>query len=380
MELIELTKKLISIPSFVGQDKNEMAVADFIFKYLQRFSFLQVEKQIVEGVRFNIIAKTKGKPKLFFAGHMDTVCPKKGWTKDQFKGETENDKLFGIGAIDTKSGVAALLYALNDFDDISGLTMLFYCDEEYDFKGMKKFIKDYDKTVGDFSVFIEPTSLKICNAHRGLVEIKFIVRGETGHAKTAREGKSAILATAKAIKSFEEHLVTLKDKRFGESTMNVAYIKGGLDMGKDKKGEVALGREGNNIADYTEFIIDVRPAVKELTALKIVEYFKKEIKKNKCLVEFFTIRHDYSCLSTNKEEVSDVEDVIKKAIGKTEYLDSEEMGYGEAPLIQEKYQIPVIYFGPKGGNAHGVNEWVDISSIYKTKEVYRAIIDSFSGN
>ncbi len=161
--------------------------------------------------------------------------------------------------------------------------------------------------------------------------------------------------------------------------MNIAYIQGGLDMGKNKEGEVVLGKEGNNIADFTEFIIDVRPTIKELNASRIIKYFKKEIKNNKCKVDESSVRHDYSCLYTNKKEISEVEGVIKKAIKKVDYLDLEAMGYGEAPLIQEKYQIPVIYFGPKGDNGHGANEWVDISSIKKTKEIYKSIISSFGG-
>ncbi len=374
MKLIELTKKLISIPSFLDDKTNEKEIGEFIFNYLKKFPFLQVKKQLIDKKRFNIIAETKGSPSLFFTGHMDTVQPKQGWTKNQFTGEIDKGKLFGLGSIDTKSGVAALLHSLNDFKDISGLTMLFYCDEEYDFKGMKKFISSYKKKVGRFAVFIEPTGLKICNAHRGIIEVKIRVKGKTGHAKNPELGSNAILASAKAIKKLEKKVNSFSHKVLGGSSMNVAFFRGGLNLGENKEGDIIIGKEGNNIADFAEFIIDVRPAIKKLDANRIVGLLKQEIAANGCLVEKYFMRHDYHCLYTDRKKIVDIEKVLKETLGKIEYLPPSSMGYAEAPLIQNKYNIPAIYFGPEGKNAHGADEWVNVNSIKSCRDVYKKII------
>ncbi len=374
MELIDLTKKLISIPSFLDEKTNEKKMGDFVFNYLKEFSFLKVKKQMVDGDRFNIIAETKGDPRLFFAGHIDTVQPKQGWKRSQFTGEIDKDKLFGLGSADTKSGVAALLHSLNDFKDISGLTMLFYCDEEYDFKGMKKFISSYKKKVGKFAIFIEPTGLKICNVHRGIIEIKITVTGKTGHAKNPKLGNNAILSSSKAIKKLEEQINYLSHEVLGESSMNIAFFRGGLNLGNDKNGDIIIGKEGNNIADFAEFIIDIRPAVKNLNASKIVDLLKQEIEANGCSVERYSVRHDYQCLYTDRKEIIDIEKIIRDTLGKLEYLPSDSMGYAEAPFIQNKYNIPVIYLGPKGGNTHGADEWVNINSIKSCRNAYKNII------
>ena len=59
-----MLKKLISIPSYVSETNNEKEVGDFVYNYLQQFPFLtKIEKQKVEGDRFNIIAKDESKPK-----------------------------------------------------------------------------------------------------------------------------------------------------------------------------------------------------------------------------------------------------------------------------------------------------------------------------
>ena len=49
--------------------------------------------------------------------------------------EEEEGKLYGLGTLDTKSTVAAMMSALQDVKDPQGLSLLFYCDEEYDFAG-----------------------------------------------------------------------------------------------------------------------------------------------------------------------------------------------------------------------------------------------------
>ena len=47
-DLIEITKKLISLPSWVDDKNDESEIGEFIFQYLRENSNLQVEKQIVK--------------------------------------------------------------------------------------------------------------------------------------------------------------------------------------------------------------------------------------------------------------------------------------------------------------------------------------------
>ena len=68
---------------------------------------------------------------------------------------------------------------------------------------------------------------------------------------------------------------------------------------------------------------------------------------------------------------------MKKQFGKVEYLDATQKGYGDGQLLQEKFKIPVVYLGPKGENAHGVDEWVDISSLKKLRELFAEIIKKY---
>lgn len=376
MNIIQLTQKLVSMPSYIGANTNEKAIGDFVFRYLRQFPYLKVRKQRIAKNRFNIIAETKGVPWLLLAGHLDTVEPKQGWSKNQFKGIVEDQRLYGLGALDTKSGIAAMLSALQNFTQISGLTLLFYCDEEYDFQGMKKFIDQTKIKNWDLAILTEPTNLQIWNAHRGLIEIYFSIQGKSGHASNPTSGKNAINGITDTLNDLQKWLSKFDAPVLGSPSLNIAYVRGGLDLGKNKK-EVLIGKQGNNIADFAEAIIDIRPTKIELRAEKIIEQLQKVLKTRGYQLLNFSIRHNYGSLYTDPNKLKLLEKVMKQTINKAEYLNPTKKGYGDGQLLQEKFDIPVIYLGPKGTNAHGIDEWVDISSIKKLQEVYSTIIKEY---
>ncbi|MCA1604260.1 MAG: peptidase dimerization protein, partial [Acidobacteria bacterium] len=71
MNVIELTRKLIDIPSVTG---DEAKVGKFLADYLESLGY-QVERQLVADGRFNVIATTREKPRIVLSTHMDTVPP-----------------------------------------------------------------------------------------------------------------------------------------------------------------------------------------------------------------------------------------------------------------------------------------------------------------
>lgn len=376
MKVIKLAKQLISIPSYLSSKTNEKEIGDFVFSYLKKIPYLKVEKQKIEKGRFNIIAKTTGVPRLFLAGHLDTVEPKQGWSKNQFKGIIKKQKLYGLGSLDTKSGVAAILDSLSDFKKIFNFALFFYCDEEYDFKGMKKFIADLKKKVGDLAVLVEPTDIKIWNTHRGLIEIYFSVQGKSGHAANLKSGKNAIDGVMEMFDDLREWLKNFADSTLGIPSLNITYIHGGLYQGKEKQ-DIKLGKEGNNIADFTEAVIDIRPTKRKLRAEKIIIQIKRFLRKEGYELRDFSVRHDFAPLYTNPEKLKILEKILQKTSGKVNYLDPSVKGYGDGQLLQEKFNVPVVYLGPKGANAHGIDEWVDINSLKKLRQIFSELIVSY---
>jgi len=371
MGLLSLLKKLVSIPSYLGQNTNEKEIGEFIISYLRKIPFIKrIEKEKVEGERFNIFASDGFSPRLLLLGHLDTVEPR-GWKASQaLQPKVKGKKLFGLGSYDMKGGISAILASLSSFKETQGLSLLFYCDEEYDFKGMKRFTRKRNFSA-KLAVCGEPTDLKIWNGARGIIKVSFIVEGKTAPASVPKKGKNAILGLLKGVLNLEKEIKKFKEKNLGFSTVNLSAIKGGV------KKEGFIEERGDAVADIAWGLLDIRSASKKLDS-KIIkkilfDFFKKEgLKMSK-----FSVYHDLKPFYTRKNEIKKALFLIKKVLGKVEYLNLKEMGYQDIQLLNEKFKIPCFSFGPKGGKRHQEGEWVDIPSLFKVKKVYEALIRKF---
>ena len=370
METLELARRLISIPSYVGKDCNEQKIAEFLCEYLKQFNWLEIKKQKVVENRFNIIAQDKFPTQLLISGHLDTVLPKTGWQTDPFKPVTQKGKPFGLGSSDMKGSLAALINCLNYFKSTRGLMILLYIDEEYDFLGMKKFIQEYkNKIKPDYVVSGDGYDLKLGNGCRGLIEINFRVKGKTAHASNPSLGKNAIQRSINAVNKLTAILK-------GETTCNLAFIQGGLDLGQDQNGQLILGKEGNNIADIAEFILDIRPASINLSAKRVISIIKILLKKEGLKLTEYRIRQDFGCWKTSKKELRDIE----KVSGVNSYMDIGSWGYIDVALLWKAFNVPCFTFG--AGNlklAHKPNEFISIKNLEKCSKVYRKLIKSSGG-
>jgi|ADGO01.1.fsa_nt_gi Acetylornithine deacetylase/Succinyl-diaminopimelate desuccinylase and related deacylases len=81
---VELLGQLVSIPSYVAESANEVALADFLTGFCEQYlPELTVEKQYIgDAGRYNVVIKGRRAPRLFVLGHIDTVRPKDSWQTD----------------------------------------------------------------------------------------------------------------------------------------------------------------------------------------------------------------------------------------------------------------------------------------------------------
>jgi acetylornithine deacetylase/succinyl-diaminopimelate desuccinylase-like protein len=161
-----------------------------------------------------------------------------------------------------------------------------------------------------------------------------------------------------------------KSKELGNSTLNVSSVNGGLLIGKEGN-HVLLDRQGNIIPDYCEFTIEVRTAHPKLNAVLITKKLEAFFKKKKITVLDSFIKHDLGALITSVNFTKQYEKFIPY---KTKYLDGKLRGYGDGQMLAEKLKIPVCYLGPTGEYPHGDNEYVEIDSLEKLKDIYKKII------
>ena len=112
MRALEHLKKLVSIPSASG---NENEVAEYCYRTVEAAGF-RAEKIPTDDGRFVVYAEMQGgRPgkTLLFSGHIDTVPVVGGWDTDPhtavLKTVGGEERLYGLGASDMKSGIALML-------------------------------------------------------------------------------------------------------------------------------------------------------------------------------------------------------------------------------------------------------------------------------
>lgn len=375
IDVVELTHQLIRIPSFVAKDANESDKAAFLFELMSKDPRLSVTKQQVAEGRFNVVATTPGLPSLLLAGHMDTVPPCSGWTVDPFAGQIHEEKLYGLGAVDMLGGLAAIVAAvLNSAEIPSGLTVLLYCDEEYDFEGMKTFIEQqvWEKPP-KLGVVGEPTSLGIWNSHRGIVELDIVVAGRSAHASRPDEGINAVEVVVDACREVTSRLGDDPDPVLGVSSLNMAGLRGGM-LGPD--GQVVI--QPNAVPDRAEAIIDIRTSTSAYTAEKLSKLLTEAIERAGGTLTELRVNHSLGSLNTATESLGSLVEAVASLGREVNFLDGKNKGYGDGQMLAERFGIPVANFGPSGEGMHGPDEYVDIGSLRDSEHVYRQLITNFT--
>lgn len=377
MNTLAITKELIQIPSFLAKGTDESLKAKFIYSLLKERTKLIVTKQYIDKKRFNVIAKDSYPTKLLLAGHIDTVEPKPESKYDPLKPVIEGRKLYGLGSVDMLGGVAAIISFLLR-TKTKGVCALFYISEEYDFAGMKKFINENKNLSAKLCVITEPTNLKICNAHRGLIEVEYIIKGLTAHASRPKEGINAIVVATKAVEKLEKLLSKkYKSSLVGTSTCNLSKIEGGLNIGTTNE-NLVLSEGTNSVADICKIRLDIRPATVDLKEKIVYRILSREVKK--LGGNLFTAKKvaDLGCLSVNKDSITRVIRAVKNSVNTLGFINPNDMGYGDGQMIFEKFCIPTVYFGAGPTNmCHKPNEYANIPDLTKIDKFLDRIYQAY---
>ncbi len=218
MNLFELTRKLMLIPSISG---NEQEVGNFLNAHLQELGY-EVELQELENGRTNIIASASDDPKIFFSTHMDTVPPFIAPTED-------SEKIYGRGACDAKGIIAAQITAAERLrkEGFEKIGLLYTVDEEEGGAGAQL---ANNHPMGEKCKYLingEPTNNELAIGSKGSLRLKLTTIGKSAHSAYPEMGESAIEKLIAILNDIlEADLPT--DDFFGESTLNIGTIKGGL--------------------------------------------------------------------------------------------------------------------------------------------------------
>ena len=189
---LALTKQLIAEASVTPEDKNCQAI---LIERLQKIGF-EIEKLDFNDTQ-NIWARRGiSAPLLCFAGHTDVVPsgPEEKWTSPPFEPTERDGKLYGRGAADMKTSIAAFVTACERFialhpDHPGSIALLITSDAEGDAHDGTTKVVDVLKARGetiDYCIVGEPTAVNrlgdtIKNGRRGSLSGNLTVKGKQGH-------------------------------------------------------------------------------------------------------------------------------------------------------------------------------------------------------
>lgn len=215
MDLFDLTKSLIDIPSITG---SEGPLADFLGRLLTDESF-RVRTQDVAVSRNNLLATLEEPPAVILCTHLDTVP---GW----FRASEDELHIYGRGACDAKGIMAAMIVAAVGLRDegLRNVGLLFVAGEETDSIGAQK---ANDFAPGSrFIIVGEPTRNKLARAHKSVLTLTLAAAGKAGHSAYPERGESAVLKLLDVLQDIRR-LDFGADPVLGPTLLNVGRIEGG---------------------------------------------------------------------------------------------------------------------------------------------------------
>ena len=217
MNLFELTRQLIDIPSLTG---DEGAAGSFLSTHLKGLGY-RVETQEIAASRFNVLATTEAPPRIVFSTHIDTVPP--------FIPCSEDDEwIHGRGSCDAKGIIAAQIFAAERLraNGMTQVGLLFTVDEELSSEGAQAANKHQLASECRFLINGEPTDNRMAIGTKGSVRLIITTTGRAAHSAYPEYGESAIEKLLNILSDIRA-VEWPDDSFFGATTCNIGVIEGG---------------------------------------------------------------------------------------------------------------------------------------------------------
>ena len=220
MNLFELTKSLMNIPSVSGEEEE---VGFFLRDHLESLGWT-VELQKVSENQNNVIAYLNDTPRVWFSTHLDTVPP--------FIAPTEDDeKIYGRGACDAKGIIAAQITAAEQLrqEGIEDIGLLYTVEEERSSTGARAANEHPVAAKCEFMINGEPTDNELAIGSKGSFRLKIKTTGKAAHSAYPEQGDSAI-ETLLDVLDDVRHTKFPNEEFFGDTTVNIGVIEGGVAL------------------------------------------------------------------------------------------------------------------------------------------------------
>lgn len=353
-DILDLTKKLISIPSVVGNEKAMTEILEICKKILKNFPSKKFIKNGSKSILFYNKKNLPKKFKLILNAHLDVVPGK----KNQFKPFIKEDKLFGRGASDMKATAAVFIILFSKIAKTLNypIGLQLVTDEEIGgFSGTGFQVDKGIKT--DFIIAGEPTNMSINNEAKGILWIEFIIKGKSAHSAYLWNGDNAIAKTSSLVNLLLKHFPSPQTEEW-QTTCNIAKIETKND---------AI----NKVPDHCRLVVDIRYVPEDLKKVRdIISKFENSFTSVKYLEE-----GSVSFSNKNNKTIK----LLRKVLRNNGQPDQFIKKHGSSDVrFYNALGMDGITFGPIGAGLHSDNEWVSLKSLSIYYKVIKDLLSSYS--
>ncbi|MEH7829365.1 succinyl-diaminopimelate desuccinylase [Gemmobacter denitrificans] len=373
---VALSAELIRCPSVTPAEGGALGVLEQLLSGAG-FACTRVDR----GGIANLYARwgARGANKSFgFNGHTDVVPvgDAAAWSRDPFGGEVVDGVLWGRGATDMKTGVAAFAAAAVDFvrqtPPDGAVILAITGDEEGDAEHGTVALLDWMAAQGErmsHCLVGEPTCPNVMGemmkiGRRGSMTCWFTAEGVQGHSAYPHRARNPMSALVKLLARLEEKPLDQGTDHFDASTLAITTIDCGNPANNviPAKGSATVNIRFNDAhsgASLTEWLRGHAAAVQAETGVRI------DLRIQISGESFLTPPGDFSALIAR---------AVQAETGVTpEYSTSG--GTSDARFVKD--HCPVVEFGLVGKTMHQVDERVEVAQIHQLKSIYTRILKDY---
>ncbi len=377
---LALTEQLIALPSVTPQDGNCQSV---IAQRLAPLGFVcETIESGPETFRVtNLWAKRMGAPgskTLVLAGHTDVVPtgPLTEWGSPPFVPSRRDGKLYGRGASDMKTSLAAFVVSVEEFlaahpDPALNIALLLTSDEEgpaHDGTVVVCKALQARGEVLDYVLVGEPTSVTrtgdmIKNGRRGTMSGRLTVKGVQGHIAYPHLAKNPIHLLAPALTELVGMVWDTGNAYFPATTWQVSNIHGGTGASNVIPGQVVVDFNFRFCTESTPEQLQQR-----LSAVLHKHQLDYDLAWTIGGLPFLT-------------EPGPLVDAVRAAIHDVTGIATELSTTGGTSDGRFLAQIcsQVVELGPPNASIHKIDEHIRLEDIEPLKDIYRRVFDKLAG-
>jgi len=301
-------------------------------------------------------------------GHFDVVPAGENWEFDPFGGEFRDGYIYGRGSSDMKSGLAAMIVALDALKKAQApfrgrIVFQAVGDEETGSEGgTMLMIRKKIGAEAAFAIVSEPTNLQISIGNRGLRWIEVTVKGRASHAGRPHLGANALQAAARMVSGLEKLDFKARHPLFEIPTPSLSVTM------------MQAGTKINIIPERCTFAIDRRmiPGETSETVRREIEEVVRQNLSTGISAEIRITHEGWEpyALDPASSLVAGLSRAVQEVVGEAPRLKGK-AGCTDASHLVHKAGIPTVCFGPGlEDTAHTANERVALEKVVQAAKVY----------